>query len=241
MRYKRYNYIKGIPYNAKCEKKQWELLRKGTRYREYGIENTIEAYERNCIKKRNYNEAAQIICQYLKSSTNLVSCGVGKGILEWHIKKINPTIKMCCTEYTSVALTKLEKVFIACDEFKVFDMKSDNWKELNKSDVVLLYRLETEFSMPEWKEIFRKMAETQIKCVIFAPSQVGGIGTFLKDIRVYISNYVNMGVGIKKKEGLVSWVYSEREYIKMWNSYYNLVSRRSYNGTVLYYLRLRLK
>lgn len=144
MRYKVYSPIKGIPFSKENSKESWELLRKKKHNNPYGIEGTVLLYEKNCNKQTEYKKVAAMICRYLKNSVSIVSCGVGKGMLEWHIKRLLPKSYLCCTDYTAEALVELKKVFVLSDEFKVFDIKNDNWEELNRFDVVLLYRVNTD-------------------------------------------------------------------------------------------------
>ena len=236
MRYKVYSVLPGISFKKNEKKNSWELIRKSRQYKAYGVERSIEAYEKNCNMRVDYKTAAETICRYLARGCSIVSCGVGKGILEYHIKEISPQNYLCCTDFTQDALEMLKKVFISCDEFKVFDMKNDDWQELNKYDVVIFYRVQTEFSFKQWQIIFENMAKSKIKNIVFVPGEMSGVKTFCKDLGDYVKNLYERG-GVK--EGVVCYKYSEWEYLRMWKVHYALVRKVSFNDTAAYFLRIK--
>ena len=119
---------------------------------------------------------AKIMCEkLLKDCNSVASLGVGKGILEWHIKQINTSLKVDCADYTVNSINQLKKVFSLGDDFFVFDMLKDDWKSLNGYDCVILYRMSTEFDKKTWEIIFKKMYAAKINKIIFVPTGLDSV------------------------------------------------------------------
>lgn len=139
----------------------WDKLRLDEKPGPFSIERNIDDYERNCTISVGYHEAAEAIVRLwdeYKLGKRLVSFGCGKGIVEWHIKKLMPELYIKCTDYATESLELLKKVFVECDEFKKFDMLStDDYKELRQDEALLMYRVSTEFSFEQWKEVFERL------------------------------------------------------------------------------------
>ena len=117
---------------SELNKSSWEALRNDANERGFFVEEQIEEYEINCERKKDYNLAAEEMLKFFdKNNLNkIVSRGVGKGILEWHLKKKCPSIQITCTDYTEMALEKLRRVFPQAEEFNVFDMLEGEWRKL---------------------------------------------------------------------------------------------------------------
>lgn len=201
----------------KLNKENWDILRNIGMDKNFAIEDTAEEYEENCRCEESYREIAKILCNEFehKKCKNVVSVGVGKGILEWHIKNIKPALKVTCTDYTGRALDKLSKVFRNVDTLLCFDMIKDDWSILNEYDYVILYRVSTEFSFKEWKHIFKQMREKHIERVVFIPT---GLDTW-KSMLIELYRHIIRRV-LKKRDIFCGWIYSENEFKKMWEGQY---------------------
>lgn len=82
------------------------------------------------------------------------------------------------------------------------------------------------------------MSEAKIKKVIFIPSRMCGLKTFFEDLRKFKNKLYDI-LETGKLEGVVSYAYSEWEYLRMWKGHYNLVRKVNINDTVAYFLKLK--
>ena len=218
MKTKHYYYFKDFEFSS-LNKENWDKLRTNNTNDHFSIEKTQNDYEENCERSIEYKKSAQVIVDLLKKyklDNKLVSLGCGKGILEYHIKKICPYIFMKCTDYTEKGIELLRKVFVNCDEFLVFDMLNQKEYNLLQTDrqtdrqTVILYRLSTEFSIEKWKKIFDYLYDAEVDNIIFVPSDASKIEDIIK---AKIFNVINFVRG--RKETFCGWLYSEGEYNKM--------------------------
>lgn len=192
----------------------WDILRTNKRGGSFAVEREISDYERNCNSCLEYKEAAKIICKLLNDyglKRRIVSLGCGKGIIEWHIKKLMPELYVKCTDYTSESLKLLEKVFIACDEFGIFDMlEKDDYKKLEQDDIMLMYRVSTEFSIYQWKAIFDKLHQRGIEYIVFVPAEILTLQIAINEKKVQFCNWLK-----HRKNTFSGWMYSKNEYVKI--------------------------
>ncbi len=112
---------------------------------------------------------AKIIGCILKTNgmKHLVSLGVGKGILEWHLKQLLPYLRTDCTDYTPEALKQLTKVFADHDRVYFFDMMKSDYSLLAEYDCCIMYRISTELDPSQWRTVFQNLYQKQIKNIIF--------------------------------------------------------------------------
>jgi len=222
--------------------KNWKALRISEINSPYTFEKTVENYEKNCIKSISYINIAKIICEILKNekplSKNVISLGVGKGILEWAIKNICPDIKVTCTDYESETIESLKKLFINLDNAFIFDMINDNYTVFDDDSIVLMHRISTEFNKYEWMKIFNSLYNANIQYVIFIPAELANVFTYIKEqiMRLY-------GKLQSKKEYFCGWCYSEKEFIDIFKGtqpyfLYNIKNKYVVKGSAIYFLTI---
>ena len=106
--------------------------------------------------------------------TSIFSVGVGGAGLEYQIKKLKPGLELTCSEYSTVAVETLKKVFIECDSIVRFDMKSEDWSTAlregdAKKQLCLMCRVDPHFTDEEWSKIFRHAFAAGIENILFIP------------------------------------------------------------------------
>ena len=162
----------------------WNILRNDEVDGLFSIEKDIEAYEANCKKSTSYEAAAKIIVHELEkyeSIPRIISLGVGKGILEWHLKNINPSLRVECTDYTAEAIERLKTVFVFMDAGYTFNMLCGDYSTLDIDSILVMYRVSTEFDRGQWHHIFKKVYDAGVKTVIYVPAGLDTEKEMLKE------------------------------------------------------------
>ena len=201
---------------GKMNSANWDILRTDCIPGPFSIEKEIDDFEENCKSSSSYKEVAEIICKVIKDykmGNRLVSLGCGKGIAEWHIKKIMPELYIKCTDYAQKGIEQLAKVFVDCNEFGTFDMLLGDyeiWKK--REDILLMYRVSTEFTKEQWQLIFDKIYNAKIKYIIFVPTE---IMTF--KIAMYEKGRLLLNLLTGKKITFCGWMYSQREFFEFFS------------------------
>lgn len=202
--------------NGSRNKINWDLLRQDDANPAFSLEKSKAEYVKNCKGAKTYRRHAACICKKLAKKDKICSLGAGKGILEWHMKQINPDMYMCCTDYTKESVSRLGDLFTECDEFRVFDMLGD-YSELKMFDVLIMYRVSTEFDWNTWRKIFEKMYRAGINRIIFVPAELAGIKDAAREMLLR-ARFVMM----RKELVFAGWLYSAREFQRMFAGLYSI-------------------
>jgi len=220
----------------------WDILRNSEDNGDFSIEKTVEAYEENCRKQSAYADAANIIIDMIKEKdlvpNGIVSVGVGKGILEWHIKQVCPNIRVECTDYTKEALEKLGAVLKNVDSIQEFDMINGDYTVFPSGSIILMFRVSTEFDRKQWDAVFAKMYGAGIENIIYVPTEVASLRHMLSEKKNHIKNVLR-----GRKDTFCGWLYSENEFINMFSGkgskpMYDIVKAVSLNDTCVYMLKM---
>lgn len=198
--------------NNSLNSENWEALRLDEEPGEFSIEKDIESYERNCMNAHKYRDAAKVVYELISSrgGGKTISLGVGKGILEWHLKKIDPQLVIECTDYTENALEQLKMVFKDMDAAYQFDILNGDYTELDRNSIFIMYRVSTEFSLEEWYKIFGSMYNAGITYIIFVPAGLCNVWDIAKEKIKHAINII-----LRKEDVFCGYLYSENEYMKM--------------------------
>lgn len=156
------------------DKSAWDSLRTVTDNHAFCFESSVEEYEANCARRTDCREVAEAIRDMLptlgKEVSRLVSLGAGKGIVEWHLKRLVPELNLTCTDYAEAGVDSLRRYFHACDEVMAFDMLKDDYGLFGNNTVLLMNRVSTEFTSSEWLHIFRACRHAGIRHILFLPT-----------------------------------------------------------------------
>ncbi len=152
--------------------------------------------------------------------------------MEWHIKRLRPELRVECTDYTANAIKQLKKVFVNCDAAYTFDMLAGDWSMLNHCDVLILSRVSTEFDYDTWVKLFQLMAGAGIKNILFIPTELLGVKDAMRKIKARAMNKLR-----GREDTFCGWMYSENEFVKMWNRIYRVEAKIGYQNTAIYKLR----
>jgi len=226
----------------KLSKDNWDLLRNDGNDMAFSLEDSIEAYEKNCMEHNNISEQANIVCkkieEYWPGSNRVVSCGAGKAILEWHMKRINPLLRVECTDYTPQMIDALKSVFINVDAVYTFDMM-DTYKTLMENDnpILMMNRVSTEFSKKQWIQIFNNIYDSDIKHIIYIPTGLDNWKTM--GIEIYKRLYYFL---TRKNATFCGWMYSEKEFVSLFGmrnnsrNGYRIIEKYPYNDSAIFFL-----
>lgn len=98
--------------------------------------------------------------------SSLVSCGVGRAFLEFHVKQVLPGLKLTCTEYSPQVVARLRRVFPECDRIECHDFTRAGWPPPGDRTLYLLNRVDTELDDRQWPTVFANLAAENVRHVL---------------------------------------------------------------------------
>lgn len=220
------------------DKENWDILRNDDNTPYFMIPNNKKEYDDYCFKEIKYEKHAGLIIDLLKKyglsdDDSICSLGIGIGILEWHIKKSYPSIKLCCADYAEEGLKKVATMLEA-DQFVCFDIVLDDFNLLSKYDYLLMYRISTEFDINTWKEVFKRAYQAGCEKICFVPTEFVTIDDAVREKNAH-AECVRKG----EKDMFCGWLYSENEFINMFCEWYNIAELKRVDNTGIFLLDLK--
>ncbi len=234
MKIKHYEIFKAELPGSRLDQETWGALRMGSDYA-YGIEENAQSYEQNCMQMKSYQTAAKKICGIVKRShcRHIITFGGGKGILEWHIKKLLPQVYLECTDYAKESIDKLKKVFLNCDALYAFDMLKGDYRNFDKKAFFIFYRVSEELNFKQWCQCLKKLYAAKIETVIFVPDELATAAVAKREWKKHWKNKL-----ARKKDVFCGWIYSEETIEKIFRKCgYKIAEKRPLDHTYLYVLR----
>lgn len=160
----------------------WDALRKGHPF--FSISPNREEWlkaSRLEIKKDGQDtdliRRARDIADVLAAQRiqRIFSVGSGGAALEYQLKQLMPELHIVCSDYSTVTVEALKKVFIECDDVIQFDIQKGNWSEvreryIKEDGLCLIYRIDAGLSDGEWCEIFKRMADSGVARTLIIPT-----------------------------------------------------------------------
>ena len=217
----------------------WNALRTYEDGGPFSLEKTRERWVSNCEYRNDYKQMAEKLLSTIRNNgwTKVTSLGVGKGILEYHLKKMMPELEIVCSDYTKRSMDLLSELFVEGDGFETFDMLQDDYSSLAKRDAVIVYRLSTEFDKEQWKDIFLKMHEFDVKNIFFVPADFLTVKTGIQEKLRYFLNTLQ-----HRRNTFCGWMYTRNEYLKFFmgnNTFplYQVVKSCRYGDTEIFELK----
>ena len=219
-------------------KEAWDSLRMGTGNPAFQFEATLEEYETNCTRRTDCREMAKAIRDAILSIgagvSSVVSLGAGKGIVEWHLKKLLPSLPMICTDYAESGVASLRQLFPACDKVMVFDMLKGDYSVFGKDAVLLMNRVSTEFSPSEWMQIFRLCKSSGIKYILFIPTELASIWLKTMETLRHLARRV-----LRRRDTFCGWLYSQREFDRLVSDQYKIEEATKIGDSAIYKLSIK--
>lgn len=161
-----------------------------------------------------------------KKISRIFSVGTGGAALEYQIKKLMPGVSIVCSDYSTLTVERLKKVFFESDGIIQFDVLKDNWREiqekyLGEDGLCLMYRIDASFNDKEWSDIFKYMADAGIQKILIIPTgtltvlsiynrKSREIRWFLKRIPIVFSGYIRTA---KRFQQYWHSMYSEEDMV----------------------------
>jgi len=200
-----------------CSVGSWDAIRLSDDASGFSIPPDREKWLAKANANAQLAQRAEALVLWLKrlGIRRLASVGVGTACLEYHIKRLHPSLILTCTDYTPSAIGRLRAVFPECDNVRVFDMLSPEWP--TDSGLHLLNRVDTELDDAQWMRVFDCMAKSSVNQVLVVPSE-------FVTCRVILSEKVRYLLSLAKgrKPTFAGWLRTRDRFLSLWDRWYQV-------------------
>lgn len=146
----------------------------------FALPDDREAWLRAGATAANAERAAEVVAIARElGASSLCSYGVGTGLLEQQVNRLDPELGLICTDFAPRAVGRLQALFPQATVIR-HDLASDAPPE---AELHLMHRLDTELDASQWRAVFARHTEP----VLFVPSQIlsleKAVGELLRRLR----------------------------------------------------------
>jgi hypothetical protein len=188
---------------------------------------------RTCHESSSAAACAADIAQMVRRGqfTKVLSVGVGRACLEYHLKCLEPAVHLVCTEYSPRVVERLQQVFLECDRIELLDIKSAGWMDAGAHCLVLLNRVDTELDDQEWRVVFKNLAGSGVKNVLIVAT---GFLT-LRTLAFELSQRL-MSMFFRRGLTFAGYTRTKARFKELWSPSFTVVEERSIGTLVGFYL-----
>lgn len=201
-------------FNNSGKQLDWAALRNDNAEPSYFLPFTVNEYLLK-IGATPLSQTAKIIIEAFNEIGYKKMFSVGSGIasIEYQIKQ-NSDLFIAVSDYnTSVLRLKKFEIF---DEAIILDIFLDPLP-FDKSFVILLPRIDTEFDDQQLRFLFEKFHLKGIRYIFFIPANLLSFKTIIAEFKILIYSIVK-----KKFRIFCGYSRSKSSFIKLWNPYYKI-------------------
>lgn len=233
----RYNrsFGPGFPCDDLFSPEAWDHLRQGAGGEDYAIPKLRENWVRRCQEHTEAAQGAHAIVEVARgiNCTTVFSVGVGRGCVEYHMKQLNPNLRIVSTEYSRSAVELLQVVFTECDRIAAFDMTSACWPAFSEESLYLLYRVDTGLSDDQWRGVFGNMADSGVVRILM-------VATDFLNARALLRELVRRGRSqvLGTPLTFAGYLRSKSMFRDLWRPHYEAVAEHQIGGLTGFLLHI---
>lgn len=208
-------------------KLNWDELRESEKNKFYWIPNSKKEY----LNQRKLTDLdvkrIEFLNNYIKENklTQIFSIGSGRANFEYFLKK-QTKIPTTVTDY-SKTIKKL-KNFKIFDHIKILDAKKDFKIEKPNKTLVILSRIDTEFSDNDLDKLIQNLHNKEVIHIYFIVAQLLTLNTFFIEIKIKLLAFFK-----RKKLIDCGLSRSKSEFISLFSNYYNISTIDNFKSLML--------
>jgi hypothetical protein len=152
--------------------------------------------------------------------TAVVSCGVGRAFVEYHVKQMRPELALTCTEYSSQTVARLRAVFHECDRIHCHDFTRAGWPAADERTLFLLNRVDTELSDEQWPGVFANLAAENVRHVLVVATELLTARVLASELKRRILARI-----LRRPLTFAGYIRTRAAFTALWRDHYRLVAQ----------------
>lgn len=211
----------------------WDLLRTSADGSAFAFPPTREQWIARCEADARLADRARAVLTLAgeAGASGIASYGVGVACLEYHLRRQRPGMPLRLSDYAPATVERLRLVFGGEADISVRDLLRDPIHAAS-SELVLLHRVDTEFSDTQWDALFCRMHEGCVEDVLLVPTE------FLRPRSLVAEGVRRTHNLIARRRVVFAGFLRTREVFEsFWQSRYRVHDERECDGVSLILLR----
>lgn len=209
----------------------WDALRSAASAPTFTVPERREHWLAVCESNVSLASKAELILRFADAvrASTITSYGVGTACLEYEIHKARPDLSLKLSDYTPLTVARLREVFREADSIDVIDLLNDDLSS-SRDSLVLLHRIDTEFTGSQWHTIFERLADAGVQHILFAPAQLLTPKSAIKELLRRVVYRV-----VDRPLVSAGWIRTRGIFVDAWKPHYRLVDEVR-DGATRYFL-----
>ncbi len=150
--------------------------------------------------------------------SSIVSGGVGRAFLEYHLKQLLPELTLTCTEYSPQVVARLRRVFTECDRIECHDFTSAGWPPPSDRTLYLLNRVDAELANEQWPRVFANLAAEDVRHVLVVASAFLTPRVLASELKLHVLSRV-----LGRQLTFAGYVRTKAAFTDLWRPHYRIV------------------
>jgi len=200
----------------------------------FGLPSERNEWLRLCRQNSSAAESAAAIAEIIRREDyrTVISVGVGRACVEFHLKSLLPAVRLVCTEYAPRVVERLRAMFTECDRIEHWDLLAADWTQVEPQTLVLLNRVDTELDDSQWAMVFGRLYLGGIRDVLVIATGFVTFKMVLMELALRIRS-------VLRREPLTfaGYARTERQFREMWGPHYEIIQQPVIAGLQGYLLR----
>lgn len=196
------------------ETENWNYLRDSDKFKGFFIPSSksdyMKIYQDFNIDKDSLNEIQKIILE--RKIKRIISFCSGTSYFEFFLKD-KLKIKVIVSDYTD-SIERIKNFNIFDDTLKI-DINREIKFDFKKTDLILLSRIDTEFTDNQLVSFFKKLWKNDARNIYLIPAEILNLKTILIKIKIILMCFIKLRIPIK-------WGYirSNKHFLKIFGTYF---------------------
>ena len=108
------------------------------------------------------------------------------------------------------------------------------YKKIDVLDVVLMYRISTEFSIEEWQNIFLYLYNRKVQNIVFVPTEIASMSDLILELYGKVKRKL-----MNQTSTFCGYLYGKKEIDTFFNKFYIVKDYKKVKHTGIYFLEIK--
>lgn len=152
--------------------------------------------------------------------TSVVSVGVGRALLEYHLKQQLPKLPLICSEFSPQVVDRLRKVFLECERVDCHDFTQAGWPRPPGRPLYLLNRVDTELTDEQWSAVFSRLHAEGVQDILMVATSFLTPRVLACELKRHLMSWV-----IGRRLTFAGYLRTKSAFMDLWEPHYQVVRK----------------